>query len=122
MERRDFLIQCSTILTAVSGTGAFSWSETAGSSLPADSCLLMTELRDGQAAEEELHLYLRMSNRSSVDCWINQDIRTEAEWERFLSPEGFLAAAREAQRAGKVRFVGVSLYRNPEQRNHSLRS
>ena len=48
MERRDFLIQCSTILTAVSGTGAFSWSETAGSSLPADSCLLMTELRDGQ--------------------------------------------------------------------------
>ncbi|HOS44218.1 MAG TPA: aldo/keto reductase [Armatimonadota bacterium] len=77
--------------------------------------LLATKVlaRDAAGAAESIDASLRRLRTDHVDVLFIHSVNDADTAERVLPPDGALAAAEEAQRAGKVRFIAISAHGQP---------
>jgi predicted aldo/keto reductase-like oxidoreductase len=71
------------------------------------------EARTAADARAELDRMLDDLQSSYVDLLTFYYVEAEAEWQQLLAPDGALAYCREAQRAGRVRLLGVTTHQRP---------
>ncbi len=78
--------------------------------------ILMTKVlgRTKQAANEQLEISLKMLGTDYLDVWQIHSIQRQAEIDQIFGPNGAMEAAVAAQKAGKVRFIGVTGHVDPE--------
>jgi aryl-alcohol dehydrogenase-like predicted oxidoreductase len=78
--------------------------------------VLMTKVlgRSRAEAEKELETSLRMLRTDYLDVWQIHSVRMQQELDAISAPSGALEAAVAAQKAGKVRFIGVTGHKDPE--------
>ena len=72
-----------------------------------------TLARAKQGALRELDGSLKRLKTDHVDLWQFHALQTRKDTDRILGEDGALAAALEARRAGKVRFIGITGHRDP---------
>ncbi len=75
-----------------------------------DRVFLATKVwaRDKRTALKNIETSLSELQTDYVDVMQLHDISTRADFEKVMSKEGALAAAREMQKRGKARFLGIS--------------
>jgi len=80
-----------------------------------DRVFLATKVtkRNRQAAAADLDLSLRQLRTDYLDLWLMHTINTIGDLDAVTGPGGALEAALEGQRAGKVRFIGISGHARP---------
>lgn len=79
-----------------------------------------TTARDAKGAENDLHDTLRRLRTDHLDIWFMHGVQTVEISEQILSPSGALQTALAAQRAGKIRFIGISGHGQPFGLLHAL--
>ena len=67
-----------------------------------------TMKRDAPSAAEHTDLSLRRLNTDYIDLFQFHQVALEKDWEKIMAPGGAMEAALEAQKAGKVRFIGIT--------------
>ncbi len=80
-----------------------------------DKIFLMTKVdgRDKATATAQLDESLRRLQTDHVDLWQFHEIIRSNDPERIMAPDGAYAAALEAKRAGKIRFIGYTGHKKP---------
>jgi predicted aldo/keto reductase-like oxidoreductase len=73
-----------------------------------------TTQRTGDGCTAELERSLRNLRTDHVDVLFMHAILTAAEADRALAPGGSVEAAQAAQKAGKVRFIGITGHGRPD--------
>jgi aryl-alcohol dehydrogenase-like predicted oxidoreductase len=73
-----------------------------------------THARDKSGALRLLDDSLRRLGTDRLDLWQMHDLRSKAEVEELLSPSGAIAAAEQAKREGRVRFIGLTGHHDPD--------
>jgi len=78
--------------------------------------VLMTKVlgRSREEAEKELETSLRMLRTDYLDVWQIHSVKVQQDLEQIFGPNGSMEAALAAQKAGKVRFIGVTGHKDPE--------
>lgn len=78
--------------------------------------VLMTKVlgRSRAEAEKELETSLRMLRTDFLDVWQIHSVKVQQDLEQVFGPNGSMEAAVAAQKAGKVRFIGVTGHKNPD--------
>lgn len=79
-----------------------------------------TTARDAADAEKELHESLRRLHAEHLDIWFMHGVQNLETAEKIMAPGGALHAAMAAQRAGKIRFIGISGHGQPFGLLHAL--
>lgn len=81
-----------------------------------DKVFLMTKVcaRDYQGALKHLDDSLRRMQTDRLDLWQFHGIQWKDDPQLIFAAEGALKAALEAQKAGKVRFIGFTGHKDPE--------
>ena len=67
-----------------------------------------TGARDGATAREHLELSLARLDTDVIDIWQLHGVSDFEKYEQVLAPGGALETARDAQRAGHVRHIGIT--------------
>ncbi|UCC64833.1 MAG: aldo/keto reductase [Anaerolineae bacterium] len=67
-----------------------------------------TGARERATAQEHLGLSLKRLNTDYVDLWQFHNVSTFEAYEQVLGPDGAMAVAQDALRAGKVRHIGIT--------------
>ena len=80
-----------------------------------DRVLIATKTlaRDKKGALEQLHGSLKRLGTDRVDVWQIHALAKTGDTDRILAKGGALEAAVEAQKAGKVRFIGITGHADP---------
>lgn len=88
-----------------------------------DEFLLASKVdaRDKAGAMQSLEQSLRLLKTDHLDIWYMHAVLDEATADRLLAPDGALAAAEQAKREGKIRFVGITGHGQPFGLLHALR-
>jgi aryl-alcohol dehydrogenase-like predicted oxidoreductase len=73
-----------------------------------------THARDKAGALRLLDDTLRRLGTHLLDLWQMHDLRTKAEVRELLSPSGAVAAAEQAKKEGRVRFIGLTGHHDPD--------
>ncbi|HEV8385777.1 MAG TPA: aldo/keto reductase [Candidatus Acidoferrales bacterium] len=78
--------------------------------------VLMTKVlgRSREEAEQQLATSLRMLRTDYLDVWQIHSVKLQPDLDAVFGPNGAMEAALAAQKAGKVRFIGVSGHKNPD--------
>lgn len=78
-------------------------------------CFLSTKThrRTRKQAAEDIETSLKRLQTDHLDNLFIHNVRTQADFDAIFAADGALAAAEEARKAGKVRFVSVTSH-NPE--------
>jgi aryl-alcohol dehydrogenase-like predicted oxidoreductase len=78
--------------------------------------ILMTKVlgRTRASATEQLEISLKMLRTDYLDVWQIHSIQRPEEIDQIFGPNGSMEAAVAAQKAGKVRFIGVTGHVDPE--------
>jgi len=86
--------------------------------------VLMTKVlgRSRAEAEKELETSLRMLRTDFLDVWQIHSVKVQQDLDQVFGPNGSMEAAVAAQKAGKVRFIGVTGHKNPDVILHALSS
>lgn len=71
------------------------------------------EARTAADAEAELNRQLRELNTPSIDVLTFYYVEAASEWEEIAGPGGALSYCRQAQREGKIRFLGLTSHQRP---------
>ena len=81
-----------------------------------DKVFLMTKVcaRDYQGAKKHLDDSLRRMQTDRLDLWQFHGIQWKDDPELIFGKDGALKAALEAQKAGKVRFIGFTGHKDPD--------
>lgn len=69
--------------------------------------------RNREAALADLELSLKQLRTDYLDLWLLHTVNTVGDLDAVTGPGGALEAAVEAQRAGRVRFIGISGHARP---------
>lgn len=64
--------------------------------------------RDYQKMAEEIDISLKELNVDYIDLYQCHNVRTEADYDRVLSPGGALEAIIDAKKAGKIGHIGIT--------------
>jgi aryl-alcohol dehydrogenase-like predicted oxidoreductase len=72
-----------------------------------------TLARDGKGARKELEASLRRLATDRLDLWQFHALASTRDTDQLLREDGALAAGREAQRKGLVRFLGITGHFDP---------
>ena len=80
-----------------------------------DRVVLMTKVcgRDRKTAEQHLNESLRRLRCDMIDVWQLHEINYDNDPDWIFAPDGAIEAAMDAQRAGKVRFIGFTGHKSP---------
>lgn len=80
-----------------------------------NECFLSTktERRGKQQAAESIDTSLKRLRTDHVDNLFIHNVRKQEDFDAIFAPDGAIAAAEEARRAGKVRFISVTSH-SPE--------
>lgn len=73
-------------------------------------------------AEQDLALSLKALKTDHLDIWQMHDVRTKADIDRILGPDGAMEAFTAAKKAGKCRFIGFTGHFDPETHATLLRA
>lgn len=81
-----------------------------------DEYILATKTgeRTKQKCLESLEISLKNLRTDHVDLLIMHAVGTMEELDTILKPGGALEGAREAQRDGKIKFIGISMHGQPD--------
>src|SRR5260370_13703541 len=77
---------------------------------------LMTKI-DGRtklAADKQIHESLTRRQTDWVDLLQFHEVIRDSDAEHIFAPEGALQAVLQAQKAGKVRYIGFTGHKNPD--------
>lgn len=87
-----------------------------------DRVFLMTKIdgRTRQSATEQLEQSLRRMKTDRIDLVQIHEVIRANDPERCFAPDGCLAALVDAQRAGKLRFIGFTGHKDPSIHNAML--
>jgi len=69
--------------------------------------------RNGKGVTEHIDLSLKRMKTDYVDLFQFHQVVQEKDWQEIIAPGGALEAALEAQRKGKVRFIGITSHGIP---------
>jgi uncharacterized protein len=72
-----------------------------------------TTHRDGKGLREHLDNSLRMIQTDYIDLYQFHQVSTEEGWRAIAGPGGALEAARQAQKEGKIRHIGITSHSLP---------
>lgn len=67
--------------------------------------------RSKNETAEDINTSLRNLNTDMIDIYFCHDVSRERDYEKITSSSGSLAAIKEAQKAGKVRYTAISTHR-----------
>jgi predicted aldo/keto reductase-like oxidoreductase len=67
--------------------------------------------RSKEESAEDVNLSLKNLNTDMIDLYFCHDISREYHYEKVMSDSGTLVALKEAQKAGKIRYIGFSTHR-----------
>ncbi len=67
--------------------------------------------RSKAESTEDVEISLRNLNTDMIDIYFCHDISREETYEKIMSDSGSLAALKEAQKAGKIRYTAISTHR-----------
>lgn len=67
--------------------------------------------RSKEETAEDIDTSLKLLNTDMIDIYFCHDISRDQHYEKVMSDSGSLAAIKEAVKAGKVRYVGLSTHR-----------
>jgi len=78
--------------------------------------ILMTKVnaRTRSGALEQLETSLRMLRTDYLDVWQVHSVGLQQDLDQVFGPHGAMEAVLAAQKAGKVRFVGITGHKDPE--------
>jgi predicted aldo/keto reductase-like oxidoreductase len=79
-----------------------------------------TMQRTGEGCTAELDRSLRNLHTDHVDVLFMHCVLSEEEADRALAPGGAVEAAQAAQKAGKVRFIGITGHGRPDGLLHAI--
>jgi len=68
---------------------------------------------DKKGALEQLHGSLKRLQTERVDIWQFHALHSKKQMDQLLGKDGGLEAAVEAQKAGKIRFIGITGHADP---------
>lgn len=79
-------------------------------------CILATKTgeRTKQGCLDSLHQSLKNLNTDYVDLFIMHGVKTMDELDTILGPGGAMEGVRQAQKDGKVSYVGISMHGQPD--------
>lgn len=60
---------------------------------------------------EDIDISLKNLNTDMIDIYFCHDISRDQNYEQIMSESGSLAAIKEAQKAGKIRYTAISMHR-----------
>ncbi len=86
-------------------------------------CILTTKTqeRSRQGCLDSLDRSLRHLQTDHVDLLLMHAVGTMADLDKILGPDGAMEGVRQAQQAGKVRYVGLSMHGQPDTLIEALR-
>jgi len=64
--------------------------------------------RSKEGMAEEINTSLRLMKTDYIDLYQIHNVKKRAEYEQVMGPGGALEALKEAQQAGKIRFIGIT--------------
>ncbi len=67
--------------------------------------------RSKAESAEDVEISLKNLNTDMIDIYFCHDISREETYEQIMSDSGSLAALKEAQKAGKIRYTAISTHR-----------
>jgi len=67
--------------------------------------------RSKSETAEDIDVSLKNLNTDMIDLYYCHDISREQHYEKIMSESGSLAAIKDAQKAGKIRYIGFSNHR-----------
>jgi hypothetical protein len=67
--------------------------------------------RSKEESAEDVNISLKNLNTDMIDLYYCHDISREQHYEKIMSDSGTLPALKEAQKAGKIRYIGFSTHR-----------
>lgn len=67
--------------------------------------------RSKEESAEDVNISLKNLNTDMIDLYYCHDISREQHYEKIMSDSGTLPALKEAQKAGKIRYIGISTHR-----------
>ncbi len=67
--------------------------------------------RSREETAEDIDISLRNLNTDMIDIYFCHDISREQHYEKVMSDSGSLSAIKDAQKAGKIRYIGISTHR-----------
>jgi predicted aldo/keto reductase-like oxidoreductase len=67
--------------------------------------------RSKNETAQDVETSLRNLNTNMIDIYFCHDISREQNYEQIMSASGSLAALKEAQKAGKIRYIAISSHR-----------
>jgi len=67
--------------------------------------------RSKEETAEDIDMSLKNLNTDMIDIYFCHDVSKDENYEKVMSESGSLAAIKEAQKAGKIRYIGVSAHR-----------
>jgi len=67
--------------------------------------------RSKDETAEDVNISLKNLNTDMIDLYFCHDISREYHYEKIMSDSGSLSALKEAQKAGKIRYIGLSTHR-----------
>lgn len=69
--------------------------------------------RDGKSAAADLETGLKLMNTDYIDLYQCHNISTEDQLEQILAPGGALETLQNAQKEGKIRYIGLTGHKPP---------
>ncbi len=67
--------------------------------------------RSKEETAEDIDISLKNLNTDMIDIYFCHDISREQHYEKVMSDSGSLSAIKTAQKAGKIRYIGISTHR-----------
>lgn len=67
--------------------------------------------RSKEETAEDIDISLKNLNTDMIDIYFCHDISREQHYEKVMSESGSLSAIKTAQKAGKIRYIGISTHR-----------
>jgi len=67
--------------------------------------------RSKDESAEDVNTSLKNLNTDMIDLYFTHDISREQHYEKIMSDSGTLPALKEAQKVGKIRYIGFSTHR-----------
>lgn len=67
-----------------------------------------------EGAEEDVDISLKMLQTDYIDIYCFHELCQEEEWKKATGPKGALEGLKKAQKAGKIRFIGISGHRSDQ--------
>lgn len=72
------------------------------------------KFNSAEATEKDIDISLKALQTDYIDIYCLHELCQEEEWKKATGPKGELEGLKKAQKAGKIRFIGISGHRSDQ--------